>query len=619
MRSLTIFFALAYILIAQAPPPQFTVTDLGILPGKAYSQATAISSNGTVVGYSATAGYSLGQSTGAAQGWIFAQGVQTAMNVDGPTIPIGVNASGQVVGITGQTPGFSDGELFYAPFFYLNGTYNTPGNLAIDNVCAACAPDVAVPTGISDTGVVALTSDPEGGFFEGDGGPFLQAGMWAAGSLTALPLPSDCPALKPASGVHIIDDPNFCMTRAMGISANGQFVAGFVWYWNQRVYEPALWTNGQLATFASSGLMAGVNNSGQGVGFAGGGPAMFSQTGTSTSLGTGWFPVSINDPGWIVGSDQPYSVPGGLYPEPVFKSITAGSANAILWAGNTKYNLNSCSCINNSSGWEFDYAYAVNDAGQIVGTGFHNGVETGFLLNPGPVPPAVTAVVNGASFKNGGVVPGEMATLFGTNLTTNTGINVTSGLPLPTSFVTNSVMVNNHAAALFAVDNVNGQQQINFQVPWEVASGPTATIAVANGDTTGASLTVPVLQAQPGIFNYTAGGNTFGAILHANFQLANTANPAKPGETMLIYCTGLGAVASAPADGAAGNGEVTMNNPAVTIGGTKAIVSFSGLAPNFVGLYQVNAEVPATLKAGNQIVTVEVSGASSNSVLLPVS
>jgi uncharacterized protein (TIGR03437 family) len=38
-----------------------------------------------------------------------------------------------------------------------------------------------------------------------------------------------------------------------------------------------------------------------------------------------------------------------------------------------------------------------------------------------------------------------------------------------------------------------------------------------------------------------------------------------------------------------------------------------------VGLYQVNAEVPATLKAGNQIVTVEVSGASSNSVLLPVS
>jgi uncharacterized protein (TIGR03437 family) len=58
--------------------------------------------------------------------------------------------------------------------------------------------------------------------------------------------------------------------------------------------------------------------------------------------------------------------------------------------------------------------------------------------------------------------------------------------------------------------------------------------------------------------------------------------------------------------------------PAVTMDGTKAIVSFSGLAPGFVGLYQINAEVPATLKAGNQAVIVELSGVSSNSVLLPV-
>lgn len=405
----------------------------------------------------------------------------------------------------------------------------------------------------------------------------------------------------------------------MGISGNGQFIAGFVWYFHQHSYEPALWNNGQLATFGTGGMIAGVNNSGQGVGFLVDQSVLFSQTGASTSLGTGWYPVGINNAGWIVGSDQPYSAPGSLYPEPVVLTIKQGSANAILWTNNTKYNLNSCSCINNSSGWEFDYAYALNDAGQIVGTGFHNGVQTGFLLNPGPVPPAVTAVANGASFKNGGVVPGEMATLFGTNLTTNTGINVTSGLPLPALFLTDGVMVNNHSAALFAVDNVNGQQQINFQVPWEVASGPTATIAVAIGDTTGASLTVPVLTAQPGIFNYSVGANTFGAILHANLQTANTANPAKPGETVLIYCTGLGAVMSPPGDGAAGNGEVTMNTPTVMMGGSKAIVGFSGLAPGFVGLYQVNAEVPANLKAGNQAVTLEVSGASSNSVLLPVS
>jgi uncharacterized protein (TIGR03437 family) len=232
--------------------------------------------------------------------------------------------------------------------------------------------------------------------------------------------------------------------------------------------------------------------------------------------------------------------------------------------------------------------------------------------------PTVTAVVNGASFAGGGVVPGEMATAFGTNLTTGTGVNLTSGLPLPTTFLTDSLMVNSQSVALFAVDNVNGQQQINFQVPWEVSNGPTANISVVNDGASSASISVPVLAAQPGIFNYTVGGNTFGAILHANFQLANTANPAKPDETVLIYCTGLGAVSSPPADGAAGNGEPTTNTPTVTIGGAKAIVSFSGLAPGFVGLYQVNAEVPSGLAAGNQPVVVELAGASSNSVLLPV-
>jgi uncharacterized protein (TIGR03437 family) len=232
--------------------------------------------------------------------------------------------------------------------------------------------------------------------------------------------------------------------------------------------------------------------------------------------------------------------------------------------------------------------------------------------------PMVTAVVNGASFQGAGVVPGEMATLFGTNLTSSTGINLTSSLPLPTSFQADAVMVNNQPVALFAVDSVNGQQQINFQVPWEVASGPNATIAVASGEVTSASISVPVLDAQPGIFNYNAGGQTFGAILHANFQLADTGHPAKPSETVLIYCTGLGAVASPPADGAAGNGQTTMTTPTVTIGGIKAIVSFSGLAPGFVGLYQINAEVPAGLKEGNQPVVVELGTASSNSVLLPV-
>ena len=258
----------------------------------------------------------------------------------------------------------------------------------------------------------------------------------------------------------------------------------------------------------------------------------------------------------------------------------------------------------------------------VTSAGGANGYGTVFRLSVGlgPTTPSISAsgIVNGASFVGGGIVPGEIATVFGTHLTSATGINLTSSLPLPTSFLNSTVVINNQPVPLFAVDNVSGQQQINFQVPWEVASAPKATLAVENNGVVSASISVPVLQAHPGIFNYTVGADTFGAILHSNFQLANTDHPAKPGETVLIYCTGLGAVSSPPADGAAGNGEPTTITPTITIGGVSAIVSFSGLAPGFAGLYQINVEVPDGLSSGNQPVLVMLAGASSNSVFLPV-
>jgi minor extracellular serine protease Vpr len=218
----------------------------------------------------------------------------------------------------------------------------------------------------------------------------------------------------------------------------------------------------------------------------------------------------------------------------------------------------------------------------------------------------------------GTVAPGEIATIFGGNLTGSAGIQLVSSLPLPKKYLNVSVMVNGTAAALFAVDNVNGQQQINFQVPWEVGSAPVATIVVTSNGISSAPVFVPVSTAQPGIFSYSVGGQNFGAILHANFQLADAAHPAVAGETVLIYCTGLGAVSSPPGDGAAGNGQSTKAAASVTIGGVNAPVSFSGLAPGFVGLYQVNAEVPTGLGSGNRPVVLSIGGGSSNSVLLPV-
>jgi uncharacterized protein (TIGR03437 family) len=231
---------------------------------------------------------------------------------------------------------------------------------------------------------------------------------------------------------------------------------------------------------------------------------------------------------------------------------------------------------------------------------------------------AASGLVNGASFATGGIVPGEIATVFGTGLTSSTGINLTSGLPLVTTFLNASVMVDGKAAPLFAIDNVNGQEQINFQVPWEVGGQSTVTISVTSGGASSSTVEVPVLAAQPGIINYSAAGGNFGVILHADYQLADSAHPVMAGETVLIYCTGLGAVSSPPADGTAATGQTTLVTPKVTIGGVNAPVSFSGLAPDFVGLNQVNVQIPSGLKAGNQAVVMTSGGVSSNSVLVPV-
>ena len=129
---------------------------------------------------------------------------------------------------------------------------------------------------------------------------------------------------------------------------------------------------------------------------------------------------------------------------------------------------------------------------------------------------------------SGGVVPGGMATLFGSNLTSATGINLASGLPLGTEFLKVEVKFNNKTSApIFAVDNVNGQEQINFQVPWELAGQTSALLQVVNNGAASLAVKVPVLAAEPGVIAYNSGGNTFGVVLHSNFQLADSGHPAR--------------------------------------------------------------------------------------------
>jgi uncharacterized protein (TIGR03437 family) len=232
-------------------------------------------------------------------------------------------------------------------------------------------------------------------------------------------------------------------------------------------------------------------------------------------------------------------------------------------------------------------------------------------------PAAPSAAANAASFLQATALsPGALFSLFGTNLARQTVL--ASSLPLPQQMGGATVKVNGIEAPLHFVSPF----QINAQVPFEVSPG-TAEITVALDGAEGSSLSVPVNPAGPGMFTRSLDGQGPGIFLHgSNFTLVTESSPARPGEVILIYGTGFGSVVPSVPSGAAAPGDPLANvtgTVTVQIGGRDAPVSFAGLAPGFVGLYQLNVRIPPeTSPASNVPVVVSIAGVPSNSVTIPV-
>ncbi len=244
------------------------------------------------------------------------------------------------------------------------------------------------------------------------------------------------------------------------------------------------------------------------------------------------------------------------------------------------------------------------------------GVVTGVVSVPAGKQPAVpkNGAVGGASFTIGmPLAVGSISTLFGQNLSSQTA--TAASLPLSASLGGTSVTINGIAAPLFYVSPT----QINFFVPYELAGQTTATIAVSTSGGIVELSGVPIIAQAPGIFELDSAGDA--AALHSNGTVVSSAAPASSGEVVELFATGLGPVSNVPADGAAAPSGTLANDqiaPAVTIGGVNAQVNFAGLAPGFVGLYQINVTVPSGLPAGPAAVTISVGPLSGNSAILQV-
>ena len=249
-------------------------------------------------------------------------------------------------------------------------------------------------------------------------------------------------------------------------------------------------------------------------------------------------------------------------------------------------------------------------------------------LTPGPpvVPP--NSVVNGASFRpatdpNGAIAPGAIVSIFGTDLAGTT--EEALAVPLPTTLGDTSVTFNGTEAPLFAISG----GQINAQAPFEVLPGE-VSVQIKRGSETSAAQTVSVAAVSPGIFALSEDGNRPRRRLDREYSDHRSAHRQHPGretrpanrlEFISIFAAGLGDVTNRPPNGEPPSGSKlshTLETSSVTIGGVPVPPSFSGL-PSFVGLYQVDVQVPSEAPTGDAVeIVLTIGGVTSNTVTIAV-
>jgi uncharacterized protein (TIGR03437 family) len=235
-------------------------------------------------------------------------------------------------------------------------------------------------------------------------------------------------------------------------------------------------------------------------------------------------------------------------------------------------------------------------------------------LAPGPPPPVVTAVGNAASYAANAVSPGEIVTIFGSNIgpASLTLYQLTAGGSFPTSIAGTQVLFDGVAAPMI----YTSKGQVSAMAPYGLAGKNSTNVQVQFG-VVSAAMSMPVQSATPGIFSLDASGLGPGAILNQDTSINSGTNPAAKGSVVSIYCTGGGITNPASADGSiipiTPPLPILTQDVSVTIAGFSAKVDYSGGSPQSVaGLTQINAEVPSGVTPGPSVpVVVQIGTARS--------
>jgi uncharacterized protein (TIGR03437 family) len=223
-----------------------------------------------------------------------------------------------------------------------------------------------------------------------------------------------------------------------------------------------------------------------------------------------------------------------------------------------------------------------------------------------------SGIVNGAGFGPAPLAPGSIASIFGTTLSARTA--AAQAVPLPTALADTVVWFELTQAPLFYVS----PGQINVQIPFQVNPSKTQVV-VSSGGIPSLPMPLGTSPFAPGIFTTGTGAPVI--LNNSTGRLVSAQEPAKRGDVLIIYATGLGAVTPAVAAGSAAPlDQLSLVTTPVTvvIGAVEATPQFAGLAPGFVGLYQINVAVPGGVSSGSQTLRLSQGGVLSNAVQISV-
>jgi uncharacterized protein (TIGR03437 family) len=220
--------------------------------------------------------------------------------------------------------------------------------------------------------------------------------------------------------------------------------------------------------------------------------------------------------------------------------------------------------------------------------------------------PQLHGLVNSADYTTK-VAPGSLVSLFGDNLAPTTAS--ASSTPLPTVLGNVCVLANGTNLPLLYVSPT----QINAQLPYN-AAGNVSTVVHTSGGISDIFVN-QVDATAPAIFSVEVPNSS--ALNPAIFRLSDNklstpSTPLRPNDTAIIFLTGLGQTTPLTVEGFAAPQSPlagTLVKPTVTIGETAGEVTFSGLAPGFVGLYQINVFIPGYVQTGYPLpLTVSAGG-----------